>query len=188
MKKELFSIQPDEKIILKFRKHWLMLVHDAFGTFVVMFVPFVLYIPLSLAGYIPAEYNTPTLVTFFSSLWLLIIWCAFAIIWTDYYLDIWVVTDHRIVNINQKGLFNRDTTTWRLDRVQEVTIGMKNILQTLLHYGTVEVQTSGPRDEYAVIHGVRKPEMIQSVITREVDRFMEMHYQGRVSSAPPDVI
>jgi len=186
MKKEIFSVQPDEKVILKFRKHWFIFVKDSIGTILATFIPFIVYIFLTATGYIPPTYESPSFVTFISALWLLIVWCALAVIWTDYYLDVWIVTDHRIVNMNQKGLFDRDTTTWRLDRVQEVTIGVKNILQTLLHYGSIEVQTSGPVDEYAVIYGIRDPEIIQQTITKEVDRFMEMHYQGRMPNTPPE--
>ena len=172
---EIFKMQPDERIVLKFRKHWWMLLSDSLGTLVVAFIPFILFAVLSAFGYVPAQLLAPAVITFVSSWWLLIVWCALAVIWTDYYLDIWIVTNHRVVNINQISLFDRQTTTWRLEKVQEVTVGVRNIFETLLGFGSLEVQTAGPTDEYAIIRGVRSPEFIQETIVREADRLVQHH-------------
>src|SRR5262249_33122838 len=154
-----------------FRKHWFVLLLDSFGTLIAGFVPFVLFPVAASFNAVPQALLAPTLVTFAATWWFLVIWCALAVIWTDYYLDIWIVTDRRIVNINQISLFDREVTSWRLDRIQEVTIGVRNIFETLLGYGSLEVQTAGPADEFATIRGVRDPGFIQKTITELVDRF-----------------
>jgi uncharacterized membrane protein YdbT with pleckstrin-like domain len=61
----------------------------------------------------------------------------------DYYLDVWIVTSQRIINIEQKGLFNREIAEHSLDKIQDVSGEQKGILQTFFSYGNVHVQTAG---------------------------------------------
>jgi uncharacterized membrane protein YdbT with pleckstrin-like domain len=68
--------------------------------------------------------------------------------WLDYYLDMWVVTSERIVNIEQKGLFSRKISAFRLYRVQDVTAEVKGLLPTFLHYGNVRIQTAGAKENF----------------------------------------
>lgn len=171
----ILQIQPDEKIVLKFRKHWFIFFLSILPTLLLGIAPFILFPFLFAAGVLPEEMRSPALISFASAWWLIVVWSALSILWTNYYLDLWVITDRRIINIDQVSLFDRVTTTWRLDRVQEVTIGVQNIFETLLGYGSIEVQTAGPTDEFATIRGIRDPEYIQRVIMTEVDHFDPGH-------------
>ncbi len=83
----------------------------------------------------------------------------------DYYLDVWIVTNERIVDIQLKGLFARTISETRLYRVQDVTAEMKGIFATLFDYGTVHVQTAGATGRFtfeqmpdpdAVVRGISK--------------------------------
>jgi uncharacterized membrane protein YdbT with pleckstrin-like domain len=65
------------------------------------------------------------------------------IIWTDYYLDIWIITSKRIIDVEQKGLFNRSISEFSLANVQDVTIEINGIVETLLKFGDLNVQTAG---------------------------------------------
>lgn len=178
---EIFELQPDERIILEVRKHWFAFVQDAITTIVIaLMVPFSILAVASFTVFTTAP-ELGTLPTFFLTLWCIVIWTSLVVIWTDYYLDLWIITNHRVININQIGLFNRETTSWRLDRVQEVTIGVRNIFETFLGFGSVEVQTAGPTDEFAKICGVCKPEQIQKVIMAELEHFTSREKQGTVT-------
>jgi uncharacterized membrane protein YdbT with pleckstrin-like domain len=76
------------------------------------------------------------------------IWIFFFSQFTDYYLDINVVTNDRILDINQKGLFGRAVSELDLTRVQDVHSEIKGIIPTLLNYGKVEVQTAATEENF----------------------------------------
>lgn len=109
-----------------------------------------------------------SLPLFLASVWTLLLWAKFFAIWTDYYLDVWIVTDRRIVNIDQKGLFHREVSTLRMERIQDVTLEIEGIIATVLGFGDVLVQTAGETGEF-VIKGVNNPEHIKRKILSHVD-------------------
>lgn len=88
------------------------------------------------------------LLTFFETLVLLLLWIYGFLIWIDYYFDVWVITDQRIINIEQKGLFKRVTSELELSRVQDVTTDISGFIPTLLDFGDVLVQTAGEQDHF----------------------------------------
>jgi hypothetical protein len=62
------------------------------------------------------------------------------ITWIDYYFDVWIITNERIINIEQKNLFIRTTSEVTLTRVQDVTATIGGFFPTLLDFGDVLVQ------------------------------------------------
>ena len=65
------------------------------------------------------------------------------IFWMDYYLYVWIITSERIIDIEQKGLFNREISEFTLDKVQDITVKVPNMMATFLKYGDVIIQTAG---------------------------------------------
>lgn len=176
-----FHTQPDEHVIVMVRKHWFVLFRDVIGTVIAAILPFFIYTFLRAGGILPAWFAQSEISTFLGSLWLILIWITLAVLWTNYYLDIWIVTDRRIVNVEQVGLFNRDLATWRMERVQEVTIRQQNVIETLLDFGSIEVQTAGPSEENAIMHGIPNPEWMQRTILGQVDIYTEAYNRDTVS-------
>src|SRR3989344_4159153 len=90
------TLEMNERTVLKFRKHWFVLLQRSIGTVVsVIFVPLILatiaYSGLDLSSLLPLS-----LTTFLTLWWLLVVWLALAIIWTNYHLDPSLVTDKRL--------------------------------------------------------------------------------------------
>jgi len=83
-----------------------------------------------------------------TSLYYLYIWLFIFAVFVDYYLDVWIVTNHRILNIEQKGLFHRVISEQKLYRIQDVTSELKGILPTLFNYGTVHIQTAAEKSRF----------------------------------------
>lgn len=156
---------PDETIILKLRKHWMILVRDTIGTVLLSFLPFLL---IAIVQILAPQYflfsNYLSFMSFATTLWLLIIWMALAVIWTDYYLDLWIVTTSRVISIDQVSLFNRSVTSLSLDRIQEVTVKEENVVQALFKYGTLEIETASPTDGDSRMEGIPHPEHVRSVL------------------------
>ncbi len=164
------ELQPGEEIILLFRKHWVMFALPALSIFVTGLIPFALAAYTSVMGVTPEFMYKMHIPVLASLWWLIVLWCSLAVLWTNYYLDLWVVTNRRIINIDQIRLFNRNVSTWGIERVQEVTVHTENFWQTFFHYGTLQIQTAGPTDEYARASGVPHPERVREVIIAATSR------------------
>ena len=65
------------------------------------------------------------------------------VLWTNYYLDVWILTSERIIDINQKNLFSRVISEFPINRVQNVSIEVHGVIETLLKFGDLKVETAG---------------------------------------------
>ena len=90
-------------------------------------------------------------------------------VWTDYYLDVWMVTDKRIIDIEQKSFFHRQTSVFRIERIQDITIETRGIIATLLNFGDIHVQTAGESQEF-IMRGIANPKYMRRIILRQQDR------------------
>src|SRR6185436_15975198 len=83
--------------------------------------------------------------------------------WVDYLLDYGVVTDQRLVDVQQSGLFSRTVAEQALHRVQDVTTDVTGVFQTLLKYGTVFVQTAAEKERF-VFENIPNPGEVAKTI------------------------
>ncbi len=165
---DTIHIEEGEHIILTVRKHWLILLRDSLGTLVVAVAPFVLFGMVSFAGFVPVVELANPYVVFATALWILLIWMTLAIIWTNYYLDIWILTDRRIFIIEQVGLFDRRVSTWGLERIQQITVEHQNVVEFMFGYGTLTVQTAGLSDHDLSTPGIPRPERVRTKILHQI--------------------
>ncbi len=145
-----------EKMVLVIRKHWLLFVGALFVIGVFAVLPYVILhlIPVRVLSGLPAAVAGPT-VAFFYIIWLLILWVVLFAYWTNYYLNIWVVTDRRIIDIVQNGLFSRELITARLEKVQDVTVEIEGVLQTIFNYGTLVIHTADDMTNIVITNASR---------------------------------
>jgi uncharacterized membrane protein YdbT with pleckstrin-like domain len=108
--------------------------------------------------------NVPALILFFYSLWLLFLWASFFVQWTKYYLDVWYVTEKRIIDVAQKKIFDREISNLRFDKIQDVTIDVHGFIPTLLGFGNIKVQTAGEDNKDFMMDTVRHPDEVRRVI------------------------
>lgn len=109
------------------------------------------------------------------SLYYLFVWVFFFHAWIDYYLDVWVVTDIRIVDVEQKGLFSRSISELKLFRVQDVTAEVKGILPTVFHYGNVVIQTAG-NEQFFIFKQIPHPYETQQKISELATHDRHTHH------------
>lgn len=148
----MWKLDEGESIIKVLRRHYWVMLPITIALVVFAVFPALLYFVFS-TDLLPIDpaitenfvnfVKNWELKTFAYSLYLLVLWVFFFIEWTDYYLDVWVVTDKRIVDIEQKGFFNREITSFNYAQIQDITIETRGFIQTLLRFGTLHVQTAG---------------------------------------------
>mgnify|MGYP000435641481 CR=1 FL=1 len=140
----------DEKVLFVFRKHP-----------VVMRKGLVLGLMGPLIGIIPAAINPNLgLNMFFGGLvaGILLGILVFSPSWVSWHFSVFIVTDQRFIQITQKGLFHRAVSDLGLSQIQSVNYVVSGLQETLLGFGTMNMQT------YVgdlVIHDVHHPAKIQ---------------------------
>jgi len=147
----MIKLDKNEKTILEVRKHWFILFARTLFLLFFIILPIILLIGAKIVGI--SEFVTingePIYIWIaLISVWLLLVWIIFFVIWTDHYLDILMVTNKKIIDIEQKGLFHREVSTFRLDRIQDITIETRGLIATLLNFGDVHIQTAGEKREF----------------------------------------
>ena len=115
--------------------------------------------------------------------WLTVVPLYTGITWYRWWNDLYVLTNQRLVDVDQKRLFHRAVAEAPLENIQDVSFETRGIIQTLLNYGTVMVQTAAVTTEIDII-GVTDPQAIQQLILRTVQSVKREHRrEGREIAA-----
>lgn len=166
--------RPNEHVVLLLRRHWTVLARDVLQLVGSLLLPPIVLLLLYYYG--AFELTSASALYVFAvmilSLYYLFSYLAFFHDFVDYHLDIWVVTDQRIVSIEQQGLFNRVVSELSILRVQDVTSEIKGKIQTFLDYGQVHIQTAGEQARF-VFNQVPHPSQVAKVVLQAHERAMQ---------------
>ena len=138
----MLKLEENEKILMLIRRHWFVMTKPMIIFILLLIAPSII---LSLLPSFIDEFNRDIInnaANFLLSIYILTLMLFLFIIWADYYLDIWIITSKRIIDIEQRGLFNRSISEFSLANVQDVTIEISGVIQTLLKFGNLLVQTA----------------------------------------------
>lgn len=153
----------EEEIILVLRRHWLILVGKLIPfilIFIVIMIIFIFSPSLINRSSIQIDDNLFDVVMSFFCLGT---WLGLFIMWIDFYYDVWIVTDQRIISIEQLGLFRREISELEHGKIQDVTTEIHGVIPTLLKFGQVYIQTAGEKARFT-FKQVSDPVMIRTVI------------------------
>ncbi len=170
-----------EKLVYVLRADLIVLVRPVILFTVLFFVPFfVRHIFQLVAPTILSSTIGALAFTVYRGAYLLFI-LVFALTgFYDYYLDVWYITNQKIIDVEQRGLFNRKISTFRLDMIQDTTIEVPGILATFIGYGDIHIQTAG-RNEKFTLRGVNNPARVNQIITAEYGRAREALREVRIA-------
>jgi hypothetical protein len=160
-------MEEGERVVAKVHRHWIFIALRIAGLAVMFVVPWLLILLLDGFGILSVTAASAASFVAVWALWGLLLWAVFWQFWTTYYMDIWVVTNRRIIDIDYLRLFDRNIAMLRFERVQDVTTRVQGIFGTLLRYGSVIVQTAGSDKEF-VIDQIANPESLRDVISKQL--------------------
>lgn len=158
------KLDENEKVLLVVKKHWFIVFIESLPLAAFIILPFLFYL---LTNRIDSEWisgNVFYLNLSVAAASVLTAWVVFFIIWTDYYLDSWLITNRRIIDIEQKGLFSRDIATLRLDKIQDATFSLEGIIATLIGFGEIRIQTAGTQTEFKMSHVANPKEVTGAIL------------------------
>lgn len=180
---EKIQLEADEIILHQVRKHWFILFVQVLGILVAALFPLFAFGALTLTGLFNSasftlQIGTPAILILYVA-WILLLWMALFNIWTNYYLDVWTITTKRLIAIDQRGLFHRNTGSFRLERLQDLNVEIHGIIATLLNFGTLEAETAGGDDDKFKAYGLPDPRGLKSAILKASDELMHSHNPNR---------
>lgn len=127
----LDNIRSGEKVEIVVRRHWIV--------FWLVWLYALIWVLISFS-----------ILMFLNTAWAhilnIVFWMFFAIFlyieWLNHELDMFVITNNRIVWVEQKSFLNRWVTECNLGQVQEVNSITKWLLANIFNYGTISIQTA----------------------------------------------
>jgi len=178
---EKIQLEPDEKVLRMVRRHWFILLAELFGTFVMLLIPFFILVglmifPDTLTAFNISLVRYTAVIAFVTAGWLILTLMAGFTIWTHYYLDLWIITDRRIISIDQIRFFNRNVSIFRLERLQDIEFSIKGFIPTFLNFGTLKAQTAAAHEHSFQSKGLPDPRGLQAIIQKATDtRLRSLH-------------
>lgn len=159
----MINLEEGEYIVAKFRKHWWKITTWGVSIGILAVVPF--FFLIAFVYLLPSVdlQRWINLLGLAYSLWLTVLWILFYIEWTDYYLDVWLVTNARVIDIDHEGLFARTVSTVRLEDIEDITTEAIGILATVFKFGVITLQTAGSQNEF-FLRDAANPEYARKVI------------------------
>lgn len=150
----LIRLRPQEKIIETIHEDFFPFLPWWFFLFLWIAAPFFFFYPLWQQGWIGIAIFVILVLsgllaagrTFFS--------------WQRTSL---VVTDQRVVDIDQRGFFNRTLMEVEYQDIEEVSFKIKGFWATVFRFGTVLIRTAGERADIAV-RRVHQPIKLQHLL------------------------
>jgi uncharacterized membrane protein YdbT with pleckstrin-like domain len=173
----LIKIKEGERLVREVRRHWIVMLGPVLGSFFLVFLPlvttFVLYFfSFNILDFVSLNGSVFALSVVIYSLWFLFVFIFLTVQWTEYYLDVWYITDSRLVDVEQISLFSRKTKTLSLKRVQDITVEVNGFLATALNYGDIHVQTAGASRKIILYHS-KNPYEVKKIISNIVESSIE---------------
>lgn len=176
----------NETTVLFLRRHWVDLLTIFVFTGAMLLVPIGITVAFSLGNIhiLGATVWGPVTVILISMYLLITVVITIAQV-TDYFLDMWIVTNERIINIEQHGLFRRKVSEMRLNQVQDISSEMQGFLETFLTYGDVTIQTAGAA---LLFHfkNIDNPDEVKLTIARLVAECKKRHGDASTPGLKPN--
>lgn len=164
MEEKLYpSQQPNEKIMLVAREHWFLLFAKVLVVIILMIVPIIVNSLLNTFGVKFSSQVFTILSAVGLQLYYLGLLITLFIIFVLYYLNVYVVSDQRVVDIDQVGLLFHEVSELNIETVEDVTGQTKGLFGNLLNYGTVYVQTAGAKERFEFVN-IPNPNSVASLI------------------------
>jgi Bacterial PH domain len=133
------KIATDEDLILVIRQDISILILHALKFLFIFLILLVLQIVLM-------GQNQPLLLAIYDTIFFCVncvMIVAFALFFHDFYLSLQIVTSKRIIDVDQKGLFNRQTEQMPISNIQDVAFKQSGLASILFNFGDVVVQSDG---------------------------------------------
>lgn len=146
-----------ERIILLLRQHWVTQVHWVIMAILGLAVPLILnWIPIF--DFLSGNYQFMIIV-----IWYLLLTAFVYENFIDWYYQVFIITDERIIDINFTNLIYKQLSEAKIDNIEDITYTQGGVIRAMLDYGDVTMQTAGTEREF-IIEAAPDPNKIVKVV------------------------
>jgi uncharacterized membrane protein YdbT with pleckstrin-like domain len=147
-KEHIPFLKEHEKILKVLHRHWIVFVFKILYLIFLIVSSWILFI---LKDVLISLFGGALFWSFISIYWIFFLTFIF-LSWVNDELDLFIITNERIIWIEQISALSRKVTECSIDRVQEVNAETSWILQTLLGYGHVHIHTASEHSDMIVLY------------------------------------
>lgn len=138
------NLRPGERIEYVLHRHWITLLYTGGYIFVLSMVTVLMMVfHDALSVFLPGTLLSLLLLAFMMFFTLFIY-----VYWVDNELDFYIITNERIIAIEQLSFLNRTVRECSLEQVQEVNGFARGLLENLLNFGCVTIRTASDISEF----------------------------------------
>ena len=158
------NIKPYEKIEYILRRNPITFAPYLLIFAVLLFVPPISYYLFSTAFVSAMQIpTTPIILTLVGSAYYMALGLFFFSFFVEFYLDCWILTNDRLIDVRQISLFSRTIAEVDLYQVQDVSSEIKGLFPTIFNYGNVYLQTAGVIPKFIILN-VSHPDKLRQTI------------------------
>lgn len=164
----------DEQIILVLRQHPVTQIKWFFTAFVMASLP-IFFASTGIFSFLPGTYQ------FAAGLGWYLLTAGFIIeTFLKWFYRVFIVTDERIIDVDFISMLNKDVSTTKIDKIEDVTAVTSGFLSSMFDFGSILIQTAAAKQELmfeSVPHPAKVTALLNDLIVEE-----ELEkYEGRVN-------
>lgn len=167
----------EEKVEIIYRRHVFFLVIGYIWSFILGICTLILYfwlpsiIPFFQEGIGQILYEILILGTI-----LFLVFTVF-LIWVHYYLDSYIVTNERVLSVDQVDFFHRKIAEADIGNIEDIEVIVKGVFATTINYGDVRIQTAGADSRTLFFNDIPEPYIAKNIILKlsEKNKNSDLH-------------
>lgn len=166
-----------EKVKVIFRRSVFFLILGYLFTIIAAGITWVVSIQLPASIIILQQGLYNQVFDFVILIILLLIFYTGFLTWVHYYLDVYIVTNQRVLTIDQVDFFNREVSEADIGNVQDVEVIVNGFFATVFNFGDVRIQTAGADSRTLFFNDIPYPYKAKDLILQfaEQNRQVELH-------------
>ena len=168
----MIRLNPNENLVALYRRHPLILWTEIIIIFLIALLFLGIFFFLRSALPFLKEPPYQTLISWVAFLFYHGLFIAFFVVFADYWLDIWIITTERVIDIEQKGLFRREVSEFKLDKIQDVSFDIRGILPSLFDFGDVQIETAG-KERNLTFKTIPHPRRVKNLLLKMHDEYVD---------------
>jgi uncharacterized membrane protein YdbT with pleckstrin-like domain len=155
---EVENQRPDEEIIIMVRQHPWVLARPIFYLIIIALIVF--------SSFLIWHFTTVSVIILLVAICVSLIYISN--VWYSYANDLFVLTNQRLIKIDQKSFFNRRVSESELDSISNINYEIKGLVKSLLNFGDIKISTTGDEISIVILNNLENPHFIQ-------ERIMDFH-------------
>jgi Bacterial PH domain len=145
-KEHIPFLKDSEHIVMILHRHWIIFI---FKILYIIFLVLSSILIIMIREEIMSFIGGGLFWGFMSLYWIFFLTFIF-LSWVTDELDIFIITNERIIGIDQISALSRTVSECSIDRVQEVNAEVSGILQTIFSYGHVHIHTASEHSDMTI--------------------------------------